>query len=80
MVEEFKEHHVETLAQLITKSFISMNKIWRHFDLPYDEVKCVIRGKILPTIGKLAFVICFIIKDHVRGWSGLCSRHADLND
>lgn len=30
-IEEFKEEHLEAVSNLITKSFISLNKIWQKF-------------------------------------------------
>lgn len=34
-----------------------MNRIWKQYDVPFNDINRVIRGKIIPTvIGKLAFV------------------------
>ena len=57
-----QEKHIEDATRLLTKNFISMNPIWNKYDLKYDEIYTIFRGKILKALdGLMTFVIIFII-------------------
>jgi hypothetical protein len=51
IVTELIDNHVDISADLLTRSFLNLNKIWKHYNPKYEEVYPIMRGKILPSLG-----------------------------
>jgi predicted transcriptional regulator len=58
-IVEFEEKHVEDVAKVLAKSFIALNTTWKHYNLPYEEVYRLMRGKILPSLQSLTTFVPF---------------------
>ena len=63
-----QEKHLEDATRLLTKNFISMNPIWNQFNLNYDEIYTIFRGKLLKALeGLMTFVLFVFMQGYVRG-------------
>jgi hypothetical protein len=49
-IQRFEEHHVDDAAKVLTRSFLMMNRIWKHYNLSYEQIFPIMRGKLLPTL------------------------------
>lgn len=68
-IVEFQNHHVEDVARILAKSFITLNKAWKNSNLTFTEVCRIMRGKVLPALESLmTFVIYLLRKGYSIGW------------
>jgi len=58
-IVEFQEQHVEDVARILAKSFITLNKAWKNSKLPFTEVCRIMRGKVLPALQSLMTFVIF---------------------
>lgn len=63
-IGELREEHVDQTADVITRSFLGMNDIWKSYNPQYDDIYPVIRGKILPSVH--------------HGWSFIVSKNKQV--
>lgn len=56
-VLELTEQYLEETAALLVRSFLSLNDIWKQYNLAYEQVFPIIRAKLIPTVpGYWSFV------------------------
>ena len=51
-ITTLEEQHIEEAADVLTRSFLKLNPIWKGYNPKYDQIFPVMRGKVFPTIGK----------------------------
>lgn len=50
VVTDMREHHVDQVADLLVKSFMTLNNIWKKHNHSYEELCPIIRSKVLPCV------------------------------
>ena len=61
-ITEFLEEHLEQATDVLTRSFLELNSIWKTHKPKYEDIYPVIRGKILPAISsRWSFVTSSLI-------------------
>ena len=49
-IVELKEEHVNQATDVITRSFLGLNDIWKGYNPQYEDVFPVVRGKVIPSV------------------------------
>jgi hypothetical protein len=49
-VTDLRSEHVEEAADVLTRSFLDLNDIWKKYNPTYEQIYPIMRGKILPAI------------------------------
>lgn len=49
-VRELTEQHLEQTADVLVRSFLALNSIWKKHGYSYETVYPLIRSKVLPTL------------------------------
>lgn len=49
-VRILEEKHLDDAAKLLTKNFIASNPVWKHYNLPYDDILVIMRAKVLKSL------------------------------
>jgi len=49
-VVALKSQHVDQAADVLTRSFLGLNDIWKKYNPTYEQILPIMRGKILPAI------------------------------
>ena len=61
-ITEFLEEHLEQATDVLTRSFLELNNIWKTHKPKYEDIYPFIRGKILPAISsRWSFVTSSLI-------------------
>lgn len=50
-IVELTERHIESSADVLTRSFLLLNDIWKNYKPKYEEIYPIMRAKVLPAIG-----------------------------
>jgi hypothetical protein len=50
-IVELTEKHIEPSADVLTRSFLLLNDIWKNYKPKYEEIYPIMRAKIFPAIG-----------------------------
>lgn len=50
-VAEFMEQHLDQAADVLTRSFLELNTIWKNYLPSYEVIFPIMRGKLLPALG-----------------------------
>lgn len=67
-ITEFLEEHLEQATDVLTRSFLELNTIWKTHKPKYEDVYPVIRGKILPALSsRWSFVTFYLISGPDEG-------------
>ena len=74
-IRELTEQHLEQTADVLVRSFLALNSIWKKHNYSYETVYPIIRSKVLPTLASgWSFVL--LKNDKVIG----CGLGCDLLD
>ncbi len=49
---ELQEHHIDEAADVLTRSFLQLNTIWKVYNPKYHQIFPIMRAKIYPSLGK----------------------------
>jgi hypothetical protein len=57
------EQHLEQSADVLTRSFLNLNDIWKKYNPTYEQIYPIMRGKILPSLNagwSFVFILNYI--------------------
>jgi len=49
-IVELSERHVEAAADVLTRSFLVLNPIWKNHKPKYEDIYPILRAKIIPAL------------------------------
>jgi len=49
-VAEFSERYLESATEVLVKSFLSLNDIWKKYNYTYKDVYPLMRAKLIPSL------------------------------
>ena len=60
-VKIMEEKHLEQAARILAKNFILSNPVWKHYNLSYDDIFVIMRGKLLQALAIDQSFVCIYI-------------------
>lgn len=62
-VQVMKEQHLDDCARILTKNFIISNPVWKHYNLSFDDIQVIMRGKLIKAleIDQSFVILCVIL-------------------
>lgn len=49
-VQILREHHLDDCARILAKNFIASNPVWKHYNLPLEDIQVIMRGKLIKAL------------------------------
>lgn len=66
-ITEFTEQHLEPATDILVRSFLTLNDIWKKYNYPYADIYPIIRAKLIPSLASgWSFVSPFLHRSSSR--------------
>lgn len=82
-IKILEEKHLDDAASILAKNFIISNPVWKHYNLPFDTIRVIMRGKLIKALEiDQSFVIQPVYLGSIlrwkTNWRHSSSRHVGL--
>jgi len=49
-ITEFTEQHLEPATDVLVRSFVTLNDIWKKYNYSYENLYPILRAKLIPSL------------------------------